>query len=186
MAYKTPTAKTYGAKISAANDWNVLVNDLINHESRIVSLEATPPVSTPTNVPIGGIIIWSGSVASIPSGWHICDGAGGTVDLRDRFVIGAGSTYAVGATGGASTHKHTIAATAPGGSHRHSVSGTTGGPSGTTSVQVTGTNVASSGHTHSFSGNTGTGGGHTHGVPDTGYTSSLPPYYALAFIQRIT
>lgn len=186
MAYKTPPTKTYGAKVSASNDWNVVVNDIINHESRIVALEALGGVTTPTNVPVGGIIIWNGSVASIPAGWHICDGAGGTVNLVDKFVVGAGSTYAVGATGGALQHKHSIAATASGGSHNHSFSGTTGSPSGTTSVQVTGTSVASSGHTHTFSGSTANGGSHTHGIPDTGYTDSRPPYYALCYIQRIT
>jgi len=52
-------------------------------------------------IPAGTIAIWSGSVASIPSGWYLCNGANGTPNLRDRFVVGAGSSYAVGATGGA-------------------------------------------------------------------------------------
>ena len=56
-----------------------------------------------TNVPVGGIILWSGAVASIPGGWALCNGSNGTPDLRDRFVVGAGSTYAVAATGGATT-----------------------------------------------------------------------------------
>ena len=50
--------------------------------------------------PSGGIAMWSGSIASIPTGWRLCDGGGGTPDLRDRFIVGAGSTYAVAATGG--------------------------------------------------------------------------------------
>jgi hypothetical protein len=50
-------------------------------------------------IPSGLISIWSGSVGSIPSGWVICDGSNGTPDLRSNFVIGAGSTYSVGATG---------------------------------------------------------------------------------------
>lgn len=36
-------------------------------------------------------MIWSGSVASIPAGWQLCDGTSGTPDLRSRFVYGAGS-----------------------------------------------------------------------------------------------
>jgi hypothetical protein len=48
----------------------------------------------------GMILLWSGSVASIPSGWVLCNGSSGTPDLRDRFIVGAGSTYAVNATGG--------------------------------------------------------------------------------------
>ncbi|GAH94439.1 unnamed protein product, partial [marine sediment metagenome] len=42
----------------------------------------------------GMILIWSGSVASIPGGWQICDGTNGTPDLRNKFIIGAGDTYA--------------------------------------------------------------------------------------------
>jgi microcystin-dependent protein len=53
--------------------------------------------------PKGIIVMWSGSISSIPSGWILCNGANGTPDLRDRFVVGAGTTYAVGATGGANT-----------------------------------------------------------------------------------
>jgi hypothetical protein len=60
----------------------------------------------------GMIILWSGSVVSIPAGWLLCNGASSTPDLRDRFVVGAGSTYAVDATGGSAdatlpTHTHT-------------------------------------------------------------------------------
>lgn len=53
--------------------------------------------------PRGGIMLWSGSTGTIPSGWVLCDGANGTPDLRGRFVIGAGGDYAVGATGGAAS-----------------------------------------------------------------------------------
>ena len=49
--------------------------------------------------------MWSGSIGSIPSGWALCDGGGTPArpDLRDQFIVGAGSTYAIGATGGATT-----------------------------------------------------------------------------------
>jgi hypothetical protein len=43
--------------------------------------------------PTGGIILWSGSIASIPSGWALCNGSNGTPDLTDRFVIGAGGSF---------------------------------------------------------------------------------------------
>jgi len=63
-------------------------------------------------MPIGAIMIWSGSEATIPSGWHECDGGtyGGKVspDLRDRFVIGAGGAYSPGATAGPATWNGTI------------------------------------------------------------------------------
>lgn len=56
---------------------------------------------------------WHGAVASITSvwgaGWQLADGTNGTADLRDRFIVGAGLTYAPGATGGLSTNTLTIA-----------------------------------------------------------------------------
>lgn len=57
----------------------------------------SPSVSA---VPTGGIIMWSGSIASIPSGYVLCDGTNGTPNLKDSFVVGAGNTYGVGNTGG--------------------------------------------------------------------------------------
>ena len=55
----------------------------------------------------GMIQLWSGSVASIPPGWVLCNGSNGTPDLRDRFLCGAGDTYTPGDTGGAVNHVHT-------------------------------------------------------------------------------
>ena len=51
-------------------------------------------------IPSGGIIMWSGSIGAIPLGYYLCNGSNGTPDLRDRFVVGAGNSYAVGNTGG--------------------------------------------------------------------------------------
>ena len=55
-------------------------------------------------VPSGGIIMWSGSISSVPAGWTFCDGSNGTPDLRDRFIVGAGGSsfesYDVNDTGG--------------------------------------------------------------------------------------
>lgn len=100
--------------------------------------------------PTGVIALWSGSIASIPSGWALCDGANGTPDLRDRFVVGAGNSYSVGATGGAATVSLSEA-NLP--SHTHSVSGTT---------------ASDGAHTHNVSGNTSNTGAHSH----TGSTSN--------------
>jgi len=66
-------------------------------------------ISGDGSVPRGVIVMWSGSIATIPSGWALCDGANGTPDLRDRFVVGAGSSYSVGATGGENIHTLTVA-----------------------------------------------------------------------------
>ena len=110
-------------------------------------------------MPAGTIILWSGSVASIPSGWVLCNGSNGTPDLRNRFVVGAGSTYAVNATGGATTA--TLAeANIPGHTHSFSASATTGNQSAD--------------HTHTFSGTTsGQSNTHNHTATDSGHTHTV-------------
>jgi hypothetical protein len=111
-------------------------------------------------MPLGGIILWSGSVATIPPNWQLCDGTNGTPNLRDRFVVGAGTSYAVDATGGAVsqdlTHTH-----GPGtlntdnDTHDHSVdAGTTANDTHDHSVDA-GATGAGSAHNHSMSGSAG-------------------------------
>jgi hypothetical protein len=81
-------------------------------------------------VPSGCIMLWSGSIASIPSGWYLCNGTNGTPNLMDRFVVGAGSTYPVGAAAGSADAivvSHSHAASSGGQSVNHSHSGTTSG-----------------------------------------------------------
>ena len=78
------------------------------------------------SVPTGGIIMWSGSIASIPAGWFICDGTNGTPNLTNRFVVMAGGAYAVGASGGSAdaivaSHTHTASAGNQSVNHTHSV-----------------------------------------------------------------
>jgi len=123
--------------------------------------------ATPTAFPIGGIILWSGSVASIPAGWALCNGSSSTPDLRDRFVVGAGSIYAVGGTGGASTVTLSIS-NLP--AHDHDGSGTTGAQD--TSHTHSGTTGDNSvGHTHGVSITSGgQSADHTHGVSDPGHS----------------
>lgn len=62
-------------------------------------------------VPSGVIVLWSGASGAIPEGWALCNGTNGTPDLRDRFVLGAGGRYSVGARGGEETHKLTLSET---------------------------------------------------------------------------
>jgi hypothetical protein len=102
-------------------------------------------------VPVGGIIMYSGSSTLIPSGWKLCDGTNGTPDLRDKFVVGAGSTYAVGGTGGSNAaHSHSVSM---------SSSGTASGTISSESLSAhTGTAVDThSSHTHTVSGYTSDG-----------------------------
>jgi hypothetical protein len=155
--------------------------------------------NTPTwgsGFPSGGIIMWSGTIATIPSGWYLCNGSNGTPDLRNRFIIGAHSdtagvayTTVTGSntqTGGTKdaivvSHTHTATVTDPGHTHTISVNNqgnvndsTSGGDNRpatgtstlTTNSRVTGITVANS----------------TEG--SSGTDQNLPPYYALAFIMK--
>lgn len=95
-------------------------------------------------IPAGCILLWSGAANSIPGGWALCNGSNGTPDLRNRFVVGAGSTYAVGATGGADTVALTTAQMP---SHNHTFTGKSHTHSAT--LNLSGLTAASSGeHTH--------------------------------------
>lgn len=135
-------------------------------------------------VPSGGIIMWSGSIASIPSGWLLCDGTSGTPDLRDRFIVGAGSTYAVNDTGGSAdaivvSHTHTATVTDPG--HSHVQTGQTLGPAAGGSAFGGGSFAPAQQNT--ATGTTGiTVSNSTEG--SSGTNANLPPYFALAYIMK--
>lgn len=58
-------------------------------------------LKAPDAIPKGVIVMWSGTVA--PDGWALCNGANGTPDLREKFVMGSSSTYPIGSIGGVST-----------------------------------------------------------------------------------
>jgi len=135
------------------------------------------------SVPSGGIILWSGSTASIPTGWFLCNGSNSTPDLRSRFLVGAGSTYAVGATGGSAdaitvSHSHTATVTDPG--HFHTMSGVNGantaGPLAAASTSADTRNLTSTIATGVTVANSTTG--------SSGTNANLPPYYALAYIMK--
>ena len=149
----------------------------------------------------GMIVIWSGSSASIPSGWVLCDGNNSTPDLRNRFVVGATSTYAVGATGGSAdavvvSHTHTATSTVTDAGHSHATHG---------SGEISGYGYLSNNNTN-FSGGGAAPFGYsatvdtdmrtstnTTGVTvatsisttgSSGTNANLPPYYALCYIMK--
>ena len=142
---------------------------------------AAPPAATP--IPAGGIFLWSGSIGSIPAGYVLCNGTNGTPDLRDRFVVGAGTTYAVNATGGSAnavvvSHTHAATVTDPG--HNHTYDYNFGGtspnqyaPTQSNAFEVKTTSSA-------FTGISVTNA--TAGV--SGTNANLPPYYALCYIMK--
>jgi len=145
---------------------------------------ATTAFVLANGVPSGGIVLWSGSIASIPSGWLLCDGTNGTPNLRDRFVVGAGSTYAVNATGGSAnatlvSHTHTASVADPG--HFHTLNADYG-----SAAAGAGRNGISDPVGGNYSTNLNTTGivvtNSTEGSSAT--NANLPPYYALAYIMK--
>ena len=152
----------------------------------IIGVAPTP--ATPT--PAGVIVLWSGSIGSIPAGWVLCNGNNGTPDLRDRFVVGAGSTYAVDATGGSAnaivvSHTHTATSTStvtdPGHAHTYNNNfGGTGNAYSTTQVNpftVSNTGTATTGITVATTTTVDSAG-------NSGTNANLPPYYALCYIMK--
>lgn len=151
--------------------------------------------------PIGGIIMYSGAIADLPSGWAFCNGTNGTPDLRNRFIIGAAAdsggqanTLVTGSTtknGGSAnlvvpSHTHTPTVTDPG--HFHNTQGTRQVQAGAdnSGPLVTETNWGSGGSQYQ-------GQSKTTGISvaistegSSAINANLPPYFALAFIMRIS
>jgi hypothetical protein len=126
-------------------------------------------------VPSGIIVMWYGSIATIPSGWVLCDGSNGTIDMRDLFVVGAGGAYAAGATLGAATHTH--------------MQGSLVVPD-IRAGSARGASVPYATETYPVDDNSGGSDSDNHrlqNVPISGATasgSSLPPAYAIVFIMK--
>ena len=163
--------------------------------NKLTGVTATTSDLNTRLIPTGVIVMWSGSIATIPANWYLCNGANGTPDLRDRFIVGAGTTYAVAATGGAATvtltaaqtpaHTHTFSATtSTDGAHTHTYqlpdlisNGERDNNPQFGDTTSTATTSSAGAHNHTISGTTSSiGSGASH--------ENLPPYYALAYIMK--
>lgn len=148
-----------------------------------VTIEMVTPVQqegTPINkelfdtiskylIPTGIICMWSGS--AVPSDWHLCDGTNGTPDLRNRFIVGAGSTYNIGDIGGSDTVTLTVDEM-PKHSHTYYEGVTDDGyEKNLTAINDDALYVNKKTQT------TSVGGDKPH--------ENRPPYYALAYIMKI-
>jgi hypothetical protein len=143
--------------------------------------------STGTTIPTGMISLWYGSIGSVPVGWYLCDGTNGTPDLRDKFVVGAGSTYSVAATGGSAdaivvSHTHTATSTVTDPGHNHTTTAGAGGFSGATGSGFFIGNDAGAVTGTRTTGITVATTNATAGV--SGTNANLPPYYALAYVMK--
>lgn len=152
------------------------------------------------------IFMYKGAITDIPRGFQLCDGTNGTLDLRDKFIVGAGSTYAVGATGGSATLANHVV-TQPsahtghgahgdhgthtsGGDHTHATHTNQGADNDTpdfNALDGAGTHDSQGGHTHdAHSAHTSNGAISAHtGAAVDAHGTNLPPYFALAFIQKV-
>ena len=178
---------TYGFnyKFVLADSTNAVIQTYDNLYG-IIGVQATSGAT----IPAGLISLWSGSIGSIPSGWNLCDGSNGTPNLTDRFIVGAGSTYAVNGAGGATSvtlttnnlpaHTHTATVTDPGHTHtsnaqQQNTSNQLAGGGGFTTASATATiNSATTGITVT---NSSTGSGTSFSI--------VPYYYALAYIMKL-
>ena len=155
-------------------------------------------------IPLGGIIMWSGATTAIPSGWALCNGAtvSGklTPNLQDKFIVGAGSSYAVATSGGATTatltasmipdHKHQFKDTVWG---ENNTGGYGWGPEGLGSGWDMANNMIGSKSGYDLDNNLSwvyRTTFYARSVTTSPATANdpvptVPPYYALAFIKRL-
>ncbi len=205
------------------------------------------------SVAVGTIAMWSGTIATIPTGWALCDGNNGTPNLLDKFVIGASDddsgNAVTGVTGGPTQtggskdaivvdHSHssgnlTVDSHSHGdgslsvdahshdsgnlktdiNTHAHAIQnqpwytpdvdrGQSDGASLFSLDNAVQTSTDDHSHQHNVnqgntgnaspdvSGNTGDAspavGGNTGSEGSSGTNANLPPYYALAYIMKIT
>jgi hypothetical protein len=151
----------------------------------------------------GMIMMWSGTIATIPTGWVLCNGSNSTPDLRNKFVIGAHSDTAGVAystitgsntqTGGTKdaivvSHTHTFTGTALG-THAHETTFNQTSKSNNATPYILsnpsiGENLNGSVNLTSSSVSAGTPAGTNSTEGSSGTNQNLPPYYALAFIMK--
>lgn len=132
----------------------------------------------------GAIALWLGSTSSLPSGWVLCDGTKGTVDMKDKFLKLTNAMSESGNTGGSNTHTHAAQAhTHTGSSHTHTFtasgnhSSPARGSAGGGSAQITDTTTHSV--TNVAAGTTAWANANTTGDS----SDNQPAYLTAAYIQ---
>ncbi|HAH20142.1 MAG TPA: hypothetical protein DCL49_04465 [Candidatus Omnitrophica bacterium] len=202
------SGSTFTVNTNVETEWvNLVSRDLPSATISGNMVSSTIPIpgsATNPSIPAGVILMWSGTIVSIPSGWVLCDGNNGTPDLRDKFIVGArqdsggqamtnisGSLTKSGGSALISianlpSHSHGLfsASTNSAGAHSHIIEVWEGGLASppTTLISAisyanynTRTTSAAGAHSHTLSGNTDSTGS------SAVYTQ---PYYTLAFIMK--
>lgn len=114
------------------------------------------------------IALWAGWQGnnSVPMNWQICDGTGGSPDLRNKYLRGAGTGADAGTTGGSLTNVHDI-------THTHTGAGHTQGASTSSEPTPSSHNSISTGGSNCCSVLN-----HTHSVNSTNSTTVTPDTYS--------
>lgn len=112
----------------------------------------------------GMIILWSGTIASIPKGWALCDGNNGTPNMGSKFVFGARDGFEPGGTGGSNSHSHTVSVNP----HTHNL-------------------LSAPDTVQGYSGGVGYSKNNTTSTPggSTNSQANIPEWYCLAFIMKL-
>ena len=183
-------------------------NKIVNLANPTNAQDAATKTYVDTSIPVGGSIMWSGTIASIPTNWRLCNGSNGTPNLTNRFIIGASIDSATTGEGGSDglTKAHTSIETP--------TNYVTGGTKDAVVVSHS-HGITDLGHQHNFAYKGGGGAlWSISGPPDpwygvagdtrerlttktetgitiksegqSGTNKNLPPYYALAFIMRVS
>ena len=153
-------------------------------------------------LPRGTVLMWSGSEASIPTGWTLCDGStvSGLVtpNLTDKFIVGAGGNYAPDDTGGSAdavvvSHSHSVT---DNGHHHLLVANVDAGGGSGNPLSATNYVDKANGAEYTLQGSStvaslGKSSTSTTGISivsqgQLGTNANLPPYYALCFIIKVT
>lgn len=203
-----PNSNGFQREVTVSSESNY--SDTVKQKTATVKIyktgESTPIISldvkrlskevSASSVPSGTILPWYGALGNIPVGYALCNGSNGTPDLRNRFLVGAGSDYNLGNTGGANnvtlttaqmpSHTHS-GGTNYAGQHTHnfiyairqsggSASGFYATSESPRNGQLSGNIVSAGNHTHSMNLNN-TGGSQAH--------ENRPPYYAVYYIMKL-
>ena len=159
---------------------------------------ATTAFVLANSIPSGLISMWSGTIATIPTGWVLCNGSNSTPDLRNKFVIGAhtdsagvaystvtGSNTQTGGTKDAIvvSHTHTATSTVTDPGHLHTFTNYSISNGSATTPVIANSNVTATVSTNSAV--TGISVATTNSTEgSSGTNQNLPPYYALAYIMK--
>jgi len=183
-------------------------------DTAAVTLNQAASSLTNALVPVKGIIMFSGTASEVPANWSLCDGTNGTPDLRNKFVIAAqayednndnewqtnitGTDTATGGSKDAIVVSHTHTITDDGHSHDITDPGHTHTEEG--SRDSSGQDQAGSGSGDNDIAESNTSGSSVTGITidsattgisidnagSAGTNANLPPYFALAFIMRVS